>query len=320
MSRATLRSPEAEAATVGAARRWPRVIAIGFPRLAELQSTMLSAHGTNITHLRKGFLRHAFLCDVVYQVGGPMASGRLMATCRILRRPFVKHWVGSDVLDAGRPDVRRSANDPLITHWTVAPWLADELRRYGIEAEIMPLSAIVPADDLPLPAAPLTVVTYLPDEKIEFYGGAMVMALARRLPHVRFTVVRGTGQGVDRLDNVEFLGFRDDMASVYARSHVLLRMPSHDGLSHMIMEALNFGRYAIWNHPFEGSLFATNEDEVACILERLHNDLTAGNLRPNDAGRRHIALNYAGDVVAERIHRGLEAAIARASGRTSRAE
>jgi hypothetical protein len=63
-----------------------------------------------------------------------------------------------------------------------------------------------------------------------------------------------------------------------------------------------------------------NEDEVASILERLRNDLTAGNLVPNDAGRRHIAANYAGDVVAKCIHQGLEAAIERSNGRTAHGE
>lgn len=304
---------EAMEASNAAARPWPRVIAIGYPRLANLQSTMLAAHGTNITHAKRGFLRHAFNCDVVYQVGGPMASGHLMATCRILRRPFVKHWVGSDVFDAGRPDVRRSANNPLITHWTVAPWLADELARHGIEAAIMPLSAIVPADGGPLPPAPLTVITYLPDEKQEFYGSSLVMSIARRMPDVRFLVVRGTGRGIERLANVEFLGFREDMQDIYERSHVLLRMPRHDGLSHMVMEALNLGRYAIWNHRFEGSLFATTEDEVAQLLASLRNDLDLGRLQPNKVGRSHIAENYASPLIAARIHGGLEA-VARAGG------
>jgi hypothetical protein len=313
-------APDSEALTSPVTRRWPRVVAIGLPRLAKLQSTMLAAHGTSIVHLTKSNLPRALFCDVVYQVGGPLASPRVLAACRMLRRPFVKHWVGSDVLKAPLAETRARNDDSLITHWTVAPWLVEELHHSGIEAEIMPLSAIVPSVSVPLPSVPLTVVAYLPDEKYEFYGGPMVMALARRLPDVRFEVVRGTGLGVDKPENVEFLGFQADMTSVYARSHVLLRMTRHDGLSHMIMEALNVGRYAIWNHPFEGSLLAVNEDEVASILERLRNDLTAGNLVPNDAGRRHIAANYAGDVVAKCIHQGLEAAIERSNGRTAHGE
>jgi hypothetical protein len=63
-----------------------------------------------------------------------------------------------------------------------------------------------------------------------------------------------------------------------------------------------------------------NEDEVASILERLHHDLRTAMLVPNEAGRRHIAANYAGDVVAKCIHQGLEAAIARSNGRTARGD
>jgi len=301
-----------------APRNSPRVLIVGLPRLAKMQSDALEAYGVRSTYINRAFLPRALFGDIVYQVGGPVVSKRFFATCRMLGLPLVKHWVGYDVLEAShREDVRRRNREQNITHWTVAPWLAEELASFGIRADVVPLSTIVPSPGLVLPSAPLTVLAYLPEHKFNFYGGMLVLSLARRFPGVRFLVLRCSGQGIEAPPNVQFLGFRDDMEAVYARSHVLLRMADHDGLSHMVLEALNYGRYAIWNRPFAGALAARSEDNAAALLAHFDAQLTGGRLVPNDGGRAYVAAHYARDFVAGQIKSGLQAALARAKRRNA---
>src|SRR5690348_2779696 len=192
----------------------------------------------------------------VYQHGGgPFVPPRIMAACRFLDRPIIKHWLGSDVMRANDPLVQAQNATGQIVHWANSPWLAAELAQAGITAQTVS-NLGTDGTMLPIPPGPLTVLAFLPS--FEFYGGRDVLALARALPDVRFLVVANDGRHLPHEPNVEYLGYRDDMRAVYDRCHLLLRMPEHDGKSRMVCEALAYGRHVIWNYPFVGSRLATS--------------------------------------------------------------
>lgn len=286
-----------------------RILLLGYTRFALRQKAMFEARGASATYVKRHFGLRALplipLYDVVYQMGGPLVPRSVFETCKLFHKPIVKHWLGSDTLRLHDREVQRQCAASIVTNWADAPWLVDELKAEGISGEVMGLSPIAASEELPLPTSPLTVLWFLPEDRFEFYGGQMALSLARSMPDVRFLFVGCERRGRPAPPNVEYLGFLEDIDKAYARAHVLVRMPDHDGLSQMVLEALNHGRYVIWNYPFEASLSATMEDEVAAHLESLRQRLTAGTLGHNAAGRDYVRREYLGDVIADRICAGI---------------
>lgn len=285
--------------------RQATVLLLGFPRLAQPLVEALSDENLRCVYGRFSALRVPF-CDLVYQIGGgPFVRPRIFEVCKTLRRRVVKHWVGSDVLRAREPEVVEQHATGLVEDWAVSGRLVEELAQAGIKAKQLPLSSVGEVEVRPMPPPPLTALSYLPNTKFEFYGGDVVLSLAERFSDVEFLVVGGDGGGRAAPKNVKFLGYRKDMAAIYARSHVLLRLPRHDGLSFMVLEALNYGREVIWNQPFESARLAHTENEAAAHLRDLREKLQKGELLPNISGKEHVLARYSGDSARSAIRREL---------------
>lgn len=293
-----------------AARSPLRVLVVGFPRLAGHIAELLTGPDIQARYVHRRAMLSIPFVDAVYQVGGgPIVRRRLINACRLFGRTTIKHWVGSDVMRLHEDKVRRQIDLGFVHNFVVAPWLGEELRQAGVSADIVPLSPIGDEPELPLPDGQFTVLSYLPDHKFEFYGGPAVYAAAAALPDVRFIVVGGDGAVHPAPPNVTMLGTIDDMSSIYARTHVLLRFPQHDGLSYMVLEALNCGRHVVWTHPIATGRVARTSDEVVLRVRELRDAFAAGTLAVNDAGRQHVRKTYGRETVRRRIVAAIRAAV-----------
>ena len=203
-----------------------------------------------------------------FRVGGTTPRARAFdAYWGLLRRRFpnargAHYWLGTDVLntteEAAAGTLRRSlvADSRHDLHLADAPWLADELGALGlgIEAQTVhvPQPYPVPAPVGTLPAE-FSVLTYLPADRFDFYGGPAVLAAARRLPDVPFSVV---GKALENREpapaNVRFLGWIADMGASYRESSVVLRVPRHDGFGATVIEGLLNARHVIYTHDVPG--------------------------------------------------------------------
>jgi hypothetical protein len=286
----------------------------GLPYFGRMLATLLRGDGWEVCYLDSAGRRPgAWIAtaaavsraDLVYLVGGQIArQSRPDWLVRLVRCPVVMHWVGSDVTYAISAASKDRAADRLIhgpVHWAEVPWTAAELRQFGIEAAVVPLTSTDLAKEVtPLPKE-FTVLSYLPGARAEFYGRDLVIALARAIPEASFLVAGSDGSGVDCPDNVKFLGWVSNMQQVYARSSVLLRMPEHDGQSFMVLEALAAGRHAIWNHEFDGVLYATSQEQARSHLERLLSQHRSQDLRVNTAGRDFIEQSFSPEAIRSEI-------------------
>lgn len=292
-----------------------RILILGYTRFALRQTAMFEARGARATYVKRNFALRALplvpMCDVVYQVGGPIVPRSVFDACRLFGKPIVKHWLGSDTMRLHDPCVQRQSGSKTVTNWADASWLVDELKAAGIDGTTVGLSPIALSADLPFPPAPLRVLWFLPEDRFEFYGGQMALSVARTLPDVRFVFVGCERRGRPAPPNVEYVGFLEDIDAAYARTHVLVRMADHDGLSQMVLEALNHGRHVVWNYPFPGALRASDEAEVVAHLRGLAKRVDADALAFNDAGRSYVRAEYLGDVIADHICEGIAAAAKR---------
>lgn len=227
--------------------------------------------------------------DVWYSIGAPISDRWLHLFSRILRKPRVIHWVGSDITSLyTNPHLRWLSTRPNVRNLAEVDWTIEELRKLGIEATLAPLPPRLPAvsEPTPLPKR-FTVLLYLPKTRGEFYGRReyerLIRAFAKR--GVRFLIVGGGECYAPPEADVVQLGWRVDLDEIYRDSSVLVRFTKHDGLSIMVLEALTHGRHVLWSQDFPFATQVRTYDEIAEEIELL--------LTLHERGELHVRLDAA---------------------------
>jgi hypothetical protein len=208
---------------------------------------------------------HLFGADLVYGIGSSIERSSPLDLVARSGRRVLMHWVGTDVLFARRAERRGRVSARLRRshHWADAPWLIDELGALSLKVAEHPLPMpIAVGHPLPLPDEP-AVLIFLPAAPHRAYDVDGTREVVAALPDVRFLLVGGFEISAE---NVENLGFVEDMAAVYARASLFLRLVRHDGLSHSVVEALSYGRQVVWKYSLPGvTRAATTGEAIAAI-------------------------------------------------------
>ena len=194
--------------------------------------------------------------DMVYGVGGEdYETCYVYKLARLLGKKVVIHWIGTDVM-LQMDSFRRTAKTfhYEVLNLAVSEQLKEELKSIGIKSTYLP---IVPPDivcslDYPMPQKH-AVLVYLPMGKEEFYGWSQVKYLAGENPDIPFYIV--ANDGIDEKNipkNIFFMGTipHEELFELYKRTSILLRVPEHDGLPVMMLEAQGIGRTVIHNIGF----------------------------------------------------------------------
>ena len=228
-------------------------------------------------------------CDVLHVLGWPRLWS-LWVAARLMRRPVILHWIGSDVLSfLANPRWCRVAgpglNALVACHLAGAVNLMTELRDVSIYARYEPLGMLLMngTEVAPLPRMP-SVLTYLPPERFNFYGGDKVLEMAKAAPDIHWLVVGNDGERLPRLANVEYLGFVDDMDAVYRKTTVLVRLTEHDGTGVMPIEALERGRHVVWSHRMPFCRLAKTSESA---LREVRAAIASGSLNLKGAAYVH---------------------------------
>lgn len=236
--------------------------------------------------------------DVWYSIGTPVGDRWLDVVARVLGKPHVMHWVGSDIETLRRrPHVRRLFNDDRMTHLTEVQWTADELRRYGINSRIVPLPPRNPAGRVyPLPDV-FTIMLYVPKTRADFYGRCEYERLMQHFAGkpVRFLIVGGGELDVPPGVEARNLGWRDRLEDAYREATVLVRFTTRDGLALMVLEALSFGRYVLWSQDFPHTTTIRSYDEMRRELDGLLARHDAGTLQSRPDAAEMVRSHYSAD-------------------------
>jgi|GEM_PF-576313 len=282
------------------------------PRLLTTVQQALTAAGARARPLRHPrndrllFWLGALACrpaDAFYALGVQEWPNRFRAA-RLLGRRTVLHWIGTDVYHmqtdpARRERFRRAVLPHVDRHWAVSDRLAAELHQaLGVRASVVPIvdHTLTQVPEAPPPRAPavFTYGTHVGLEHDDFYGIGAFCDLAARFSHVPFRVLVSPPPAHRELPpNVEFLGFIQDMPSVYRDHSVYVRLTRHDGLPKMVLESLAWGRQVVYSGPFPHCLRARNMQEAVDVFARL---LEQG-VSYNRAGREFVRRTYAPSAV-----------------------
>jgi hypothetical protein len=305
-----------------------RAVIVGFDYYAELVADLMNEHSKRWHFRAFGSSRagtaRAMLAmrraDALISFGGPAPDSALCEAARRADVPVFIIWAGSDVIKA--------QNDPLdlelikrenFIHLSDGPWLVDELKDLGIDAEYLPLTAVRSGGPLrPFPRQ-FRVLTNLPASRREFYGAEIVYHVARAMPDVSFTVVGAGGGDKHAPANVHFCGRVNDMEDRIDASTVILRMPQHDGKSMLVLEALARARYVIWNYEFPAVTTAKTSAQVLDALRHFRDMHAAGTLELNHEGRAFALEHFSREDIARAFEARLETGLHDHAARTNRA-
>lgn len=280
---------------------WGRVLADGLRQQIQGEADITFVD-TSRSLLRRlaAMPRHCIIVRVGLRPGAKSWRGRIFDSLIWIvghlkaAQGTVYYWIGTDVLNATQENWRPGRSIRGSLHLAAAPWLGAELRTLGISA----VTAFFPGRNLldapaQLPSV-FTVLSYVPDSRPAFYGGPIVAGLAQEFPTVRFLIVGGAGAWLPRAPaNLEFLGWQNDMASIYQQTSVVIRLVQHDALGATVREGLCLARHIMYSYKFPHTIHVPFDDPTAASasLARLVEEFKAGLLELNMAGRDYVLKN-----------------------------
>lgn len=272
-------------------------------------------HAKNIAKLLKAdyreqvnFKPHEFL--MVYQIGFYFAMPQMLniqiENFKTKARKVI-HWIGTDVMHFSELLSKQSQamylqyfrqND--IVHLCESDFVQKELATLGIEAEIVPLPPMRFFDVRPLPEN-FTVGVYAPYQRDDFYYTNLIKEVAKELPYVTFKLF-GDPTIITKEDNVEYVGYINDMDKFIGDCSALVRLTKHDGMPISIVEFQSAGRNILFNIPVPHSLSiseVTKENVIAGIKELMLLPL-------NTTGAEYVRDVYSHDKYKEKIYSLIE--------------
>lgn len=193
------------------------------------------------------------------------------------KKPIFYHWIGTDVYRfihdtyCKRFLKKLIINSPLVFNLVVSKNLKNELEQYSVESSIVPLTKIKFVNDIPALPEKLSVLSYVPKNRWDFYHGDLITELSIKMPDVDFHIL-AAGEKNSGRPNLFLYDFIENTTPFYKKCSVLLRITVHDGLPKMVLEALSYGRQVLWNESFPHCFTVKNLGECIEILNKLKLD------------------------------------------------
>ncbi|MCF8432986.1 MAG: hypothetical protein K9G37_00830 [Crocinitomicaceae bacterium] len=284
-----------------------KVIAVGLPLFAKRLAkslgnfdksnsyTWLNTYYSKIDKLKARFLIPRAEC--IISINGSIETSKVFDLALNRKIPLIMIWVGTDVITATaafksgkyRKDYIENA-----VHFCEVNWIQDELKAIGINADIVNFASFDKKFQLMNPISQkFTVLTYIPNQRSEFYGPNLFLNVARSFPEINFIIAGTKAEEYQPLpENVKALGWVEDMDSLYADVHLCVRIPEHDGLSTFILESLARGKDVIYKYPFDYCLQAGNEMEFKSVLQSRYSLFLNGLWDSNRSGAEFIANEF----------------------------
>ncbi|WP_297432233.1 hypothetical protein [uncultured Cetobacterium sp.] len=222
---------------------------------------------------------------------------------KLLNKKVVCHWIGSDVLEALKnPKETIKLQKYIDINLTGSELLKSELLELGIKSNVENIIL----DDISIinnstKLQEHGVLVYLPTGKEEFYGGKFIQKLAIEFPKINFYIVANTNKNyLKELRNIKNIGkvSLKEMENIYNKISILIRIPEHDGLSLMLLEALARGKEVIYKYDHPYTKKATNYSELKRQFEKIIGTLPKYNIEAVN----YIEQNYKSDNYIENLH------------------
>jgi len=246
--------------------------------------------GENLIKKYKQFIKTISKVDTVYTIGQSFRFNPKIVISKILGKKVISHWIGSDILEAKKNRFHKINQWFIDINLSCSELIQNELFDMGIASELLPIIPAGMSYDIAIMPKRHSVLVYLPEGNEEFYGKKFVEFLALEYPDIEFKIVANTNKNILNFKNVFFLGRLsfDEMEKLYDEISILLRLPEHDGLSLMLLEALAKGKEVIYKYPFPYTHTASNLTELKIVFSKIVSSEPKVNYEANE----YIRNNY----------------------------
>lgn len=282
-----------------------RILIVGLPLFAKRVQSLLQKNDQQNSYVALNTyynLIHKILvpyylirADVVYSINGIIGGSKLLDWAFKLNKKVVMHWVGSDVTTAIKVFKNGEFDQAYIEaeHLTDASWLKEELKSIGINAKVQYISGYS-IDSTPkvLPKK-ITILSYIPKSRADFYGKNQFFELAKSLPDLKFCIVGSERKDYeDAPKNIEFKGWVSQMAKEIDQATATIRFVEHDGMSQFVLESLARGRYVLYNYDLDGASLTKNVEDMISEINELKKLSDSNKLTINRKGISMIETNF----------------------------
>lgn len=225
---------------------------------------------STIAWVKKALKADAIICQWYGTVNE--YAMRQLAIASFLGCPIVRKWSGSDIYYAlNDTSIRKSTHefDKLVTLNLTSEHsgIINELNSIGLTG-ILTDQVINDIPQIPTSTFSKAVLAYLPNDRYEFYGYSYIEKLVIKYPDTEFVVIADKEHRLANYKNVTSLGWVDDMAPVWDKVGLLIRITEHDGFARSIVEAMAQNKYVIHNRQYDGCWYAKTQEEIEQQLER----------------------------------------------------
>lgn len=237
--------------------------------VVNLQQTIDDQSSSKVKRLGR-YLEQLSNVDVLYNVFTGPRFWQFALLAKLMGKRVVTHWIGSDVRLASEGRTKLNGLRLVDRHLVCFEPLQEDLARLGIDARVLPIVPFGMTFDICEMPEKHSAIIYLPEGKEELYGLQELDKVFPLFPDLDFYIVaNGRSELFREHENVYALGMLslDEMADLYSRSSVLIRIHLSDGLSMMVLEALGKGKSVIWDHEFPYVLPGKNANEISASLK-----------------------------------------------------
>tara|TARA_Y100000385_G_scaffold262613_1_gene294404 strand:+ start:6291 stop:7217 length:927 start_codon:yes stop_codon:yes gene_type:complete len=268
-----------------------KIIIVGLPLFAKrLQEGLSKFDSSNrYSHLdtyysKKDKVKAALQvprADCIFSINGAIVSSGVFDLAFKKNVPIIMNWVGTDVLkaiDAYKNNKHQQHYIDRTMHFCEVDWIQEELKEIGINAEVVNFAAFDKSFELAeVTSTKLSILSYIPENRSEFYGMNTMIRLAKKFPDVNFTLAGTEGTDFAPLpNNLKALGWVSNMGAVYNQAHACLRYTDHDGLSSFILESMARGKQVLYRNPFNHCAHCPTEEALESEITTLKTQLNEG--------------------------------------------
>ena len=202
-------------------------------------------------------------------------------------------WHGADVDLAVQRTKNKTIDRKYIdysTHLVSAPWFSEELKNVIDKTIYAPFSYVDSAGNSNL-YDKIKLLTYLANDKEEFYGWNEIYSFAKQNPEIEITVIGSDGKGLNAPPSVNFKGWisKDELLVDFKRHAIFIRLTDHDGKALTVSQALGAGCEVIWTYQLDNCHYIEKDSvQLDQKIKELTNLIANRNLSPNQKN-----INYA---------------------------
>lgn len=219
--------------------------------------------------------------DCIFSINGAIISSGVFDLAFKKNVPIIMNWVGTDVLkaiEAFKANKHQQHYIDRAIHFCEVDWIQEELKEIGVNAQVVNFAAFNKTFELKEAVSKkLSILSYIPEKRSDFYGMKTMIQLAKKFPDVQFTLAGTKGLDYAPLpNNLNALGWVTDMNAIYNEVHACLRFTDHDGLSSFILESMARGKKILYRNQFNYCAYCPTEDALEEEIKSLIIQLDTG--------------------------------------------